>query len=457
MPTPNRAVVFLALFLLCLAPSVHRGAPSEAGEPRYDILLKGGHVLDPANHLNGVRDIAISEGKIAAVERAIPEEDAYWVVDVSGLYVTPGLIDLHAHCHVGRFAERPSVLPDSYLASGTTTIVDAGTWGADGFLELKRRIIDRSRVRVLAFLNIVRTGMTSSESDPGEQDVSRMDADLCAATITKHRDLLVGVKTAHYWTHQPWEEAHPPWAAVDRALEAGRLADVPVMVDFWPRPPERSYPELILKKLRPGDIHTHMFAQQFPIIDSRGKVFDYLVEAKRRGVLFDLGHGASSFWFRNAVPAIEQGFLPDTISTDLHFGNMNGPVISLIHTMSKILALGVPLEDVIRRVTVSPAKIIRRPELGTLSVGAEADLAVIELLRGKFGYTDCGWTKITGDAKLENRLTLRAGQIVYDPTGLSTVEWQNAPAQYFTSPKFQNSPRATAHPEYLRRLTNSAN
>ena len=248
--------------------------------------------------------------------------------------------------------------------------------------------------------------MTPSESDPGEQDVSRMDADLCAATIEKYRDLLVGVKTAHYWTHQPWDEAHPPWAAVDRALEAGRMADVPVMVDFWPRPPERSYPDLILGKLRPGDIHTHMFAQQFPILDSRGKVFDYLVEAKKRGVLFDLGHGAGSFWFRNAAPAIEQGFLPDTISTDLHFGNMNGPVISLMHTMSKILALGVPLEDVIRRVTVSPAKIIRRPELGTLSVGAEADLAVIELLRGKFGYTDCGWTKIIGDAKLENRLKI---------------------------------------------------
>ena len=118
--------------------------------------------------------------------------------------------------------------------------------------------------------------------------------------------------------------------------------------------------------------------------------------------------------------------------------------------------LGVPLEEVIRRVTVSPAEIIRRPELGTLSVGAEADLAVIELLRGKFGYTDCGWTKIIGDAKLENRLTLRAGQIIYDPTGLSAVAWQNAPAQYFTSPKFQNTPRATAHPEYLRRLNNSA-
>ena len=164
-----------------------------------------------------------------------------------------------------------------------------------------------------------------------------MDAQLCAETIENNRDVLVGVKTAHYWTSKPWDDAHPPWAAVDRAVEAGRLANVPVMVDFWPRPPERPYPQLLLEKLRPGDIHTHVFAQQFPIVDERRRLHDHLLAARKRGVIFDLGHGAGSFWFRNAVPAIEQGFIPDTLSTDLHMGNVNGPVLDMVGCLRGVL------------------------------------------------------------------------------------------------------------------------
>lgn len=424
--------------------------------PVYDLLLKGGHVIDPANGVDAPRDVALTDGKVAAVAKDISPATARKTVDVSGLHVAPGFIDIHAHAFSGRSPTRPSYPADMNFAAGVTTIVDAGTWGANDFRIMKRNIVDRSLIRVLAFLNIVAGGMKTGDSDDREQDVRQMDPELCARTIKKYRDVIVGVKTAHYWTSEPWDDDHPPWAAVERAVEAGRLAGVPVMVDFWPRPPERPYPELILEKLRPGDIHTHVFAQQFPIIDADGKVQDYLLQARRRGIHFDLGHGAGSFWLRNAAPAIQQGFIPDTVSTDLHMGNVNGPVVDMITTMSKIMALGVPLEDVIRRSTVNAARVIRRPELGTLTVGHDGDVAVFELRRGRFGYTDCGRAKMIGNVKLENRLTVRGGRIVYDPGGISMVEWQKAPAQYFTTPRLQGvDPPATADEEHLRRWRES--
>ena len=440
MSTTRAAVAVIMILFAGAAPEAH------AEEPPYDLLLKGGHVVDPAGEINAPRDVAIKEGKIAVVAGDIDPSSARRTVDVTDLIVTPGIIDLHAHCRVGADGSW-GFPPDMYFASGVTTVVDAGTYGAKNFARFKRYVIDKAVVRVLALLNIVAAGMGDRE-----QEVEEMDPQLCAATIQDHPDVLVGIKTAHYWTSKPFDEDHPPWAAVDRAVEAGRLAGVPVMVDFWPRPPERPYADLILKKLRPGDIHTHVFAQQFPIVDAGGKLYGHLREARRRGVYFDLGHGAASFWFRNAVPAIRQGFLPDTISTDLHRGNVNGPVVNMITTMSKVLAMGVSLEEVIRRSTVNPARLIRRPELGTLGVGREADIAVFELRHGRFGYVDCGQAKIVGNARLESRLTLRSGRIVYDPTGLSMVVWEKAPPQYFTTPKLQNvDPPAYADPDHLRR------
>jgi dihydroorotase len=245
----------------------------------------------------------------------------------------------------------------------------------------------------------------------------------------------VGIKSAHYWTAKPWDAEHQPWTSVDRALEAASLCGRPVMVDFWPRPPERPYPDLILRKLRPGDIHTHVFAQQFPIVDPARKVYDHLFRARERGVFFDLGHGAASFWFRNAVAALEQGFPPDTISTDFHMGNVNGPVVSMLQTMSKCLAMGMPLPEVIARSTAEPARLIGRRELGTLAVGTEADVAVFRLLEGEFGFADCGKARLTGRQKLECALTLRAGRVVYDPTGLTMPPWREAPPSYWDLPK----------------------
>jgi dihydroorotase len=410
-----------------------------AQTPRYDLLLKGGHVIDPANHVDAVTDVAVSKDKIAAVEKEIPASQAEKVVDASGLYVTPGLIDIHVHIGhggapldwftpEGRAHTAPYGIPaDLALQAGVTTIVDAGSSGAETFLLEKQEVIDRAKVRVLAFLNIVANGMQGGL----EQTVDQMDAKRCAETIKKYPDIIVGVKTAHYWTEEPWDAEHTPWAAVDKAEECGTAANVPVMFDFWPRP-DRSYAELILKKMRPGDIHTHVFAQQFPILLPDGKINPILAEARARGVIFDVGHGAGSFWFRNAVPAVKQSFIPDSMSTDLHTGNFT--VLSLTEVMSKFLAMGVPLEDIIRRSTVNPAQEIHRPELGTLSVGKEADIAVLEQLNGSFGYVDCGFARMDGKVKLVARVTVRAGRIVWDPSGLSMVEWEKARPQYFNMP-----------------------
>jgi len=438
-------------FVLSVAFTMVLGAsiPAQAQAVQYDLLLKGGHVIDPANGLDKVADVAIAGGKIAAVGEGIPVEAAGKVVDVSGLYVTPGLIDIHFHVGHGgaplnwfapeaRSQTAPLGIPaDIALMAGVTTIVDAGTAGADTFLQEKEEVIDRAKVRVLAFLNIVADGMNGGL----EQTVDQMDPQLCAQTIRKFPDLIVGVKTAHYWTEKPWDALHAPWAAVDRAEECGRIANVPVMFDFWPRP-DRTYAELILKKMRPGDIHTHVFAQQFPILLADGKLNPILTDARRRGVIFDVGHGAGSFWFRNAVPAVKQGFIPDSMSTDLHMGDFT--VLSMTEVMSKFLAMGVPLEDLIRRSTVNPAREIRRPELGTLSVGREADVAVLELLHGRFGYIDDGYARMDGNVKVVARMTIRAGRILYDPTGQSMVEWEKAPKQYFTTPELGSSPPARA-------------
>jgi len=379
----------------------------------YDLLLKGGHVIDPANQVNAVRDIAIAGDKIARVAENIPAAEAKRVVDVSGYYVTPGLVDIHTHLYV----EDPGgwgIYPDlSAFPSGVTTAVDAGSSGWKNFEEFKARIIDKAKVRVLAFLNIVAVGM-----DPvGEQSLNEMDARPTAEMIKKHPQILIGVKAAHY--------EGPQWEAIDRAVEAGRLANVPVMVDFRPQP-TRTYADLILKHMRPGDIHTHMYAQHIPLLDDNGKVNEYMREARQRGVVFDLGHGAGSFWFRIAAPAMEQGFGPDSISTDLHQRSLLIPQAAMVNCMSKMLSLGMPLEEVIYRSTVTPAREIKRPELGTLSVGSVADVAALELQKGTFGLVDSGHARQAANQKLRCMITVRAGKIVYDAEGLSWPDWRKA-------------------------------
>jgi dihydroorotase len=407
--------------------------------PTIDLLLKGGHVIDPANDLDGPMDVAIAGDRIARIAPEIPAREATQVVDLSGLYVTPGLIDIHTHVYTFRPTAEAYVgamNADAHLlASGVTTTVDAGTAGWVHWEDFRALNIDQATVRILAFLNIASGGMVDMAT---EQDPTQLQPKIAAALAEQYSDVIVGIKTAHYWTKDPWDDAHPPWASVERAVEAGELCGKPVMVDFWPRPPERPYPTLILEKLRPGDIHTHVFARQFPIVDENRRVYDHLWKARERGVIFDLGHGAGSFWFRNAYPALQDGFAPDSISTDLHMGNINGPVVSMINVMSKCLCMGMPLREVIYRSTITPAREIGHPELGTLSAGAEADVAALRRLEGRYSYADCGKAKLVGNAKLECALTIRAGKIVYDPTGLSMPEWENAPAPYWEIPNLQN-------------------
>jgi dihydroorotase len=396
-------------------------------ERQFDLLLKGGQVIDPANNIDQIMDVAISKKRIVAVAPDLDPSLAAQVVDASNTYVTPGLIDIHVHAYHTREPEGLSIVADHHsFRSGVTTVVDTGTAGSKHFLHFKRTVIDMSKTRIFAFINIVKSGMIGDF----EQDVNEMDPELAASIVLAYPEICVGIKTAHYWTYQPWDEAHTPWAAVDRALEASAICKKPLMVDFWPRP-ERTYPEL-LQKMQPGDIHTHMYAQQFPVLDENKQPNKFLFEARQRGIIFDLGHGAGSFWFRQAIPAMASGFSPDSISTDLHIGNVNGPVVDMLTTMSKLLSIGMPLQETIYRSTVTPAHEIGHPELGTLTVGAEADIALLTLEEGEFGYSDCGHAKYIGSKKLVSSMTIRAGEVIYDPTCMAQPLWEEAPADYWT-------------------------
>jgi dihydroorotase len=384
----------------------------------YDLLLKGGHVIDGKNKISSVLDVAIADGKIAAVAANIPASKAFKVVDAAGLYVVPGLIDMHAHVYAGTgqraaYDGDNSVYPDGFTSrSGVTTVADAGSSGWRNFPDFKDRVIDRAKTRVLAFLNIVGAGMGGAV----EQHVSEMDAQAAAAMAARYKDTIVGIKTAHY--------EGPEWISVERAVEAGTLANIPVMVDFGTFRPERPFQDLVLKKLRPGDICTHTYLGWVPMLDDQGRLLPYLLEARRRGIIFDVGHGGGSFLFRQAVPAMRQGFGPDSISTDLHIGSMNAGMKDMLNVMSKFLNIGMPLDEVILRSTWTPAREIRHEELGSLSVGAPADVAVLRVQEGHFGFVDTYGARMKGTRKLECELTLRNGRVVWDLNGITREDWE---------------------------------
>ena len=412
----SRAVAVLVL----LSAAMHLSA-----QQKYDLLLKGGHVIDARNTISAVRDVAIANGKIAAVAANIPAADALKVVDASGLYVTPGLVDIHVHVYAGTgergsYAGDNSLYPDGYtLRSGVTTVADAGSSGWRSFDDFKSRIIDRSRTRVLAFLNIVGAGM---RGDKYEQNLGDMEAAPTADMAARHKDVIIGIKTAHY--------AGPEWAPVERAVEAGTRANVPVMVDFGANRPERPLAELVTKKLRPGDIYTHAYSGLRNELDESGHVNPGMVEGRRRGVIFDVGHGGGSLAWRIAVPALKEGFRPDSISTDLHIGSMNSGMKDMLNVMGKFLAMGMTLDDVVRWSTWNPAREIKRDELGHLSVGAPADITVLRLETGRFGFVDMYGARLKGTRKLTCELTLRDGKVVYDLNGLTRPDWTTLPKDY---------------------------
>ena len=278
--------------------------------------------------------------------------------------------------------------------------------------DFKRTIIDPAQTRVLAFVNIVGAGMIGAP----EQDVSEMDPALCAEAIEQYREHVVGAKSAHF--------GGPGWESAGGAIEAARQSNSIAMIDFAPQP-TRSYEEL-LERMSSGDIHTHLYAAHIPLLDANKKVADYVRQARQRDIVFDTGHGNGSFWFRIAVPAMAQNFPPDTISTDLHKASRMLPNATMPITMSKFLNLGMPLQEVVYRSTYRPAEVIRHPELGHLSVGAEADLAAFALYEGDFAFVDSGRARMQGRKKLECELTLRAGRVVWDLNGRSLVDWDKA-------------------------------
>ena len=390
---------------------------SVASAQQYDLVLQGGTLIDPRNNVSARRDVAIAGAKIAAVAPNIPATDAKKVVDVSGLYVAPGLIDIHVHVFSGDGPEYmgvSSVSPDDHsFRSGVTTMVDAGSSGWKSFPDFRRRTIERSKTRVLALLNIVGTGMGGNNTT--EQNIADMDPEATADRVKQYREYIVGIKTAHYIA--------PNWTAVDRALDAAGRAGVPLMVDFGHFSAERPFEELVTRKLRPGDIYTHTYLPDVPMLDASGKVRDYLFEARKRGVIFDVGHGGGSFVFRHAVPALQQGFQPDSISTDLHITSMNAGMKDMTNVMSKFVNMGMTVDQVIAASTWHPARQIKREELGHLSVGAIADISVLRLETGQFGFIDVNGARLRGNKRFAAELTLKDGRVMWDRNGLASKDW----------------------------------
>ncbi len=388
----------------------------------YDLLIKGGRLIDPKNDIDQKMDVAVKDGIIANVARNIAESSATTVVDANGLIVTPGIIDINVHIFAGTKPDAAysngfnSVTPDGFtFRAGVTTVVDAGSAGWRNFRFFKEQTIDHSKTRVLAFLNSVGSGMKGGAI---EQNLADMDAKLTAMTARKYREHIVGIKLAHY--------SGPEWDPVNNMVKAGELIEMPAMIDFGGHMPQMSLETLLMEKLRPGDIYTHCYAQlrsRTPIVDENGKVRPYVWDAQKRGVVFDVGHGGGSFMYDQAIPAMEQDFKPNSISTDLHIGSMNGGMKDMLNVMSKFLNMGLTLEEVIEVSTWAPARYILREELGHLSMGSEADIAVFSLEKGDFGFIDTRGWKIKGDQKLVCELTIRAGDVVWDLNGLASKEW----------------------------------
>ena len=386
---------------------------SNAQLRKYDLLLKGGRLIDPAFDIDGQFDVATSGGHIALVDKDISPDMARTVADISGLVITPGLVDLHAHF----YGYSAAILPGAHcLPEGTTTAVDAGGSGHLTFDDFNEQIIAPAITNVFALLNIAGEGMVGEP----EQDLDGMDSELTALKIAQRPDLIVGVKVAHYMG--------PGWEPLDRGIQAAEENGVFVMVDQSPIH-TRPMNDMILEHLRPGDMVTHCYALSKPMTDIHDKVKPHFIEARERGVQFDVGHGAGSFSFRIAKAAIEQGFLPDTISTDMHRASILANQATMPETMSKLLAIGMELPEIIRRSTWEPAQAIGHPELGNLGQTVPADIAVLNITEGEFGLVDNGTDNrvYKSDKRIVCEMTIKNGQVVWDKNGRSRDDWSTTP------------------------------
>ena len=409
----NKNLLIITLFV-ALSLQLKAQAPAS-----FDVLVKGGHVIDPKNGIDAIMDIAIKAGKIFKVGKNLPASEAKQVVDATGLKVVPGIIDMHAHVFAGTQPDHylsdglSALMPDGYtFRVGVTTVVDCGGAGWRNFATFKKNVIDISQTRVLSFLNIVGEGMRGGNY---EQDIADMNPKFAASAAKQYKDYVVGFKLAHF--------NGADWTPTTRAVEAGKLAELPVIIDFGGSQPNLSIQELFFKHLRPGDIYTHTYAAlngaREEIVDANNTLKPFVLEAQKRGIIFDVGYGGASFNYTQAIPALKAGLFPNTISTDLHTGSMNSSMKDQLSVMSKFMNLGMPLFEVIKASTWKPAQVINRTNLGHLTEGAEADIAILNIRKGNFGFYDKTGYKVNGTEKFECELTIKAGKVVYDLNGLA--------------------------------------
>jgi dihydroorotase len=411
----SAAVVIMGAALLFTA--------TDARAQEYDMVLQGGHVLDAKNHVDTVEDIAVKDGLVAEVAPHIDPKRAVKTIDVKGFYVTPGLVDIHEHVYASTgeahsYAGDLSVYPDGFtFRVGVTTVVDAGSSGWRNFEDFKEHVIDRSKTRVLADLNIVGAGMRGAKY---EDNLDDMDGQATAKMALKYPGVIVGIKSAHF--------TGPEWKPYEQAVIAGNIANIPVMIDYGSRRIERPLYDLLATKLRPGDIYTHCFSglrgEQDP---ETGKASKALLIGRQRGIYFDVGHGGGSFSWTVAIPVMQGGFLPDSISTDLHIDSMNAGMKDMLNVADKFLAMGQTIPQVVTEMTWNPAHELKQDQLGNLSVGAPADIAVLSVEHGNYGFEDMYNTKLMGTQKLICQLTVRAGKVVYDLNGISSDMWDGQP------------------------------
>jgi dihydroorotase len=376
----------------------------QAPDRKYEILLKGGRVIDPSQSLNEVTDVAVAGGKIAAIARNIDAREAVRSVSVTGQIVTPGLIDIHVHGFEG-ISHWGLNLDQWCIARGITTGVDAGTSGADSFVGFRRLVIEQSRTRILAFLNISRVGLIA---EPGELvDMRMIDAPAALRVAKEHADVIVGLKVRCGANYSGPNDLHAVRTARGVADQIGKPLMIHVNTPYTPM-------DKIIDVLQPGDIITHAFRKggQGGVIGPEGRVSDYIRRARDRGILFDIGHGSAGFSFASTEAALKENFPPSTISSDIHAPGALGPVFDLLTTMAKVQVLGVPLEKVVEMTTSAAAKAIHKTgEMGSLKPGSTADISVFDLVQGSFPLVDSQREVRKATQRIEPFLTLRRGRL----------------------------------------------
>lgn len=372
----------------------------------YDLVLKGGHVIDPAQNIDAVMDVAFAGGKVAAIARSLDTCGASDVRDVSGRIVTPGLIDMHTHVYWGGTSLGIDA-EDFCRLSAVTTAVDTGSAGPGNFAGFRKHVIEPSAVRILAYLHISHAGIFgfSNRIMVGEsENLALMDPETAVEVASANRDVIIGIKV-RLGRHASGIHGMAPF---EHAIQVAEEAGMPMMVHIDEPPP--SYGEVV-SRLRPGDVLTHCF-RPFPNspVTPEGKVRPEVLAARQRGVLFDIGHGMGSFSFKTARAMLEAGFMPDTISSDVHALCINGPAFDQVTTLSKFLCLGVPLKEVIRTTTENAARALSRPDLGTLKPGSTGDAAILSVDDGAFDYVDVVGEHVTGGRKINARGVVLAGR-----------------------------------------------